>query len=56
MPYFVKGLAPDIFTIPELLTPNECQALIGKGEALGFELATINTSAGHIKATEIRKR
>lgn len=54
MPYFVQGLAPDIFLIPELLTPDECAALIAKGEALGFELATINTSAGHIKATEIR--
>lgn len=54
MPYFVQGLAPDIFTIPELLTPDECQALIEKGEALGFERASVNTQAGPIELPGVR--
>lgn len=54
MPLFVQGLAPDIFTIPELFTPDECQALIEKGEALGFERATVTTSAGPVALPGVR--
>ena len=54
MPYFIQGLAPDIFTIPELLTPDECQALIEKGESLGFTRATVTTHAGPIDLPGVR--
>ncbi len=54
MPYFVQGLAPDIFTIPELLTLEECQLLIEKGEVLGFERATVTTHAGPIDLPGVR--
>lgn len=54
MPLFIQGLAPDIFTIPEFLTPEECQALIAKGEALGFERATVNTHAGPVDLPGVR--
>jgi prolyl 4-hydroxylase len=54
MPYFVKGLAPDIFTIPELLDPDECQWLIERGEAMGFEKATVNLSSGPTMMPEYR--
>lgn len=54
MPLFVQGLAPAIFTIPELFTADEYQALIEKGEALGFVRATVTTSAGPVDLPGVR--
>jgi prolyl 4-hydroxylase len=44
----MKGveIARGIFTINDVLSANECGALISRVEALGFETATINTRHG----------
>lgn len=39
-------LSPDIFTIEDVLSQEECDAMIGRAEDLGFEIATINTARG----------
>src|ERR1043166_1459088 len=40
-------LAPRIFTVEGFLTPSECDALIQRAEAQGFEKATIASSGSH---------
>jgi prolyl 4-hydroxylase len=50
----VINLAPNIFTIPGFLTPSECAALIEKGEALGFEAATVSFSSGAVSLPGVR--
>ena len=45
---------PYILKVPGLLTLDECRALIAKIEALGPELATINTHAGTVVRTDVR--
>jgi hypothetical protein len=42
----VCWLDDDIFTVEGLLTPEECLALIRRGEALGFEEATVALASG----------
>ena len=44
----------DIFTASKLFTPLECQELIAKGEAIGFEAASVTTSSGPQMMTNIR--
>lgn len=43
-----------IVKVPDLLSPEECQALISKIESLGPEVATINTRFGAAVRTEVR--
>ncbi len=45
---------PYIFTVPDLLDPADCQALIAKIEALNPEIATINTMTGTRVRAEVR--
>ena len=45
---------PYIIELPGLLTPDECQELIAKIEALGPEVATINTHLGAVIRTDVR--
>jgi predicted 2-oxoglutarate/Fe(II)-dependent dioxygenase YbiX len=45
---------PRTFTIAELLTPEECGALIARVERHGFEEAPITTDRGMLMAPEIR--
>src|SRR5262245_16484921 len=39
-------LGTSIFTIDDVLTPEECASMIARAEANGFEVATINTARG----------
>ena len=50
----VTVLDPDIFTISDLFTPDECRALIERGEAMGFEAATVRTHGGPQMMTAVR--
>lgn len=47
-------IADGIFTIPSVLTPDECQAYIALTEARGYEPAPITTGNGFIMRPEIR--
>ena len=48
------NLDKDIFTVADIFTEEECQGLIAKGEALGFEAATVQLSSGPKMMTNIR--
>lgn len=48
------SLAPDIFTVADIFTPDECAALIEKGEQLGFEAASLSLKSGAVMRQEIR--
>ena len=50
----VTVIDKDIFTVSGLFTPLECQELIAKGEAIGFEAASVSTSSGPQMMTNIR--
>lgn len=39
-------LAENVFTVAGLLTPEECNELIARGEAIGFQQAHVRTAAG----------
>ncbi|MBY0229514.1 MAG: 2OG-Fe(II) oxygenase [Gemmataceae bacterium] len=39
-------LAPHLFTVAGLLSPEECRALIERGEAIGFKRAAVRTASG----------
>jgi predicted 2-oxoglutarate/Fe(II)-dependent dioxygenase YbiX len=59
MPPYVAGdaldyAAPLVFTIPALLTADECAELIAKAEAAGFDDAPITTPAGFVMRKDIR--
>lgn len=45
---------PDAFSIPALMSPEECQTLIVDGERAGFDTASISTTEGHINDLNIR--
>jgi predicted 2-oxoglutarate/Fe(II)-dependent dioxygenase YbiX len=47
-------LAPNLFTVPNFLSPDECRALIARGESLGFEAASVATAAGPQMLTNVR--
>ncbi len=47
-------LADRLFTVAGLLTPDECTALIERGEAVGFERAAVRTAAGPQRLPGIR--
>jgi predicted 2-oxoglutarate/Fe(II)-dependent dioxygenase YbiX len=46
--------APLVFTVPDVLSADECQATIARIEELGPEAAPITTSRGYVMAPEIR--
>ncbi|HLK55943.1 MAG TPA: 2OG-Fe(II) oxygenase [Chthonomonadaceae bacterium] len=46
MTSLVTVLDKDIFTVSNLFTPEECRQLIDKGEAMGFEAASIRLPDG----------
>ena len=50
----VTVIDKDIFTVSCLFTPQECQELVAKGEAIGFEAASVTTSSGAQMMTNIR--
>lgn len=47
-------VAEDIFTIPNVLTSDECQAYIDLTEARGYEAAPITTGNGFVMRPDIR--
>lgn len=50
----VHEYTPDVWTVANLLTPEECQALIQKGEELGFAAATVRMRGGPQMLTGVR--
>jgi len=50
----VNPIVDGIFTISGLFTPEECERLIRRGEALGYEAASVRTSGGPKMLTKIR--
>jgi prolyl 4-hydroxylase len=44
----------DIFTVPHVLSAQECAALVAHAEALGFEAAPITTPRGFVMAPSVR--
>jgi predicted 2-oxoglutarate/Fe(II)-dependent dioxygenase YbiX len=54
MPDTVTQLAPDIFTVADLFTDSECRDFIDRGESLGFEAASVTTTAGPQMMTNVR--
>jgi len=44
----------DIFTIADLLTPQECEEWIDLSESLGYEPAPINTASGPERREDVR--
>jgi predicted 2-oxoglutarate/Fe(II)-dependent dioxygenase YbiX len=47
-------LADNLFLVAGVLSPSECAALIERGEALGFQQATVRTRTGRQMRTDIR--
>ena len=47
-------LSPDIFTIEDVLSVEECDAMIKRAENLGFEIATVNTARGAQVVRDVR--
>lgn len=47
-------IAEGIYTLPDVLTPDECQELIALTEAKGYEAAPITTASGFVLRPEIR--
>lgn len=41
-----REIAEHLFTVTDLLAPAECQELIARGEAMGFEAASVAMAAG----------
>lgn len=48
------AIAKDLYTIPSLLTPDECLELIHRGEAAGFETATVRLTGGPTLIPNVR--
>lgn len=46
--------APLVFTVSEVMSPQECQEMIARIEPLGFEAAPITTPAGFVMRPDIR--
>ena len=44
----------DVWTVQEALSPEECTAFIARGEAMGFEAATVVLKEGPTMATGMR--
>ena len=50
----MSGPAPDIWTIPAFASAGECEGLIARAEAHGFEAATITTRRGRERDCAVR--
>lgn len=50
----VDRIDEDIFTIDGLFSPEECAALIRRGEQIGYEAATVRTAGGPKMMTNVR--
>jgi predicted 2-oxoglutarate/Fe(II)-dependent dioxygenase YbiX len=50
----MSATAPDIWTVPSFASATECESLIARAEAIGFEAATINTQRGAERDDTIR--
>ncbi len=50
----VLDASAHVFTIPDVLTPKECQALIRASETLGYAEAPITTALGPVMAPGVR--
>jgi hypothetical protein len=48
-------IAENLFTVGNLLTPDECQRLIDRGEGMGFEAASVAMASGARVMTNVRK-
>jgi prolyl 4-hydroxylase len=51
---FLNPLATNIFTLSGVFSLEECEALIQKGETMGFEKATVHTSSGAVDLPGVR--
>jgi prolyl 4-hydroxylase len=51
MPHFA---APPLFTVPDLLTPVECRALIDWSESLGYDEAPVSLAGGPVQRPDLR--
>ena len=40
----INVIAESLFTVPNILTPQECAEFIERGEGIGFESATVSTT------------
>ena len=49
-----QSLAVNLWTVADLLTPQECEQLIARGEGLGFEAATVSMAAGAQMMPQVR--
>ena len=52
MKYF--EYSPEAFALTDFLSPEECGEFIARAESLGFDDAPINTTSGHVVASEVR--
>jgi predicted 2-oxoglutarate/Fe(II)-dependent dioxygenase YbiX len=50
----LNTLQPGVFTLPGVLSPGQCRALIERAEAIGFEPAAVRTASGPKMMTHIR--
>ena len=50
----LSGMNDRFFTLDDILTPEECRALIARAEVVGFESAPITTRMGFVHAPEVR--
>jgi predicted 2-oxoglutarate/Fe(II)-dependent dioxygenase YbiX len=47
-------ISDGVFTVPDVLSPDECAAYITLSESLGYEAATINTAGGVQHRPDVR--
>ncbi|MDB5390066.1 MAG: putative iron-regulated protein [Planctomycetaceae bacterium] len=50
----VMNYCDNLFTVQNLLSPDECRELIDRGEALGFQRAAVRTASGPQMRSDIR--
>jgi hypothetical protein len=49
-----RVVAENVFTVSQLLTPDECRNLIDRGESLGFQQASVRMASGAQMRPDIR--
>lgn len=50
----VTVLSPEVFTVADLFTPDECDAYVAVAESIGFGAAPITTAAGPVMNPSVR--
>lgn len=50
----IDGTAPLVFTMADVFSAAECEAMIGRAEQLGFDPAPINTGSGFVMRPHVR--